>query len=103
MNPVQPESGSRLEQLCSQYNDAKSRADEAAANLKAITDGIKLELTTAYPEQPKLTVASDYLERPLTLTETSRWTVDTKKLKEDNPALYVQYARQSKVWVLKAS
>lgn len=101
--PVQvaAEGGSRLEQLHAAYPAAKAAADEAAARLKAVTDGIKLELTQAAPDARKVELAG--IEGPtLRLTYTETWRLDSKKLKAENPETYVRYATKGGSWTLKA-
>lgn len=92
----------KLEALCAQYDQAKAQADAAAKVLKEITDGIKVELITAAPGVEKVDLASDFLARPLRLQAITSWRVDAIKLKAENPLLYVQYARESVAWHLKA-
>lgn len=102
MTAVTPESGSRLEQLASQYDMAKAEADKAANDLKAITDAIKLELVNAAPEgATSIDLVSNELVKPLRLVAVTSWRVDAKKLKAEDPVTYVRYATQGTSWTLK--
>lgn len=98
---VQAEPGTRLEQLHAAYPAAKSAADAAAAALKAITDGIKLELTQAAPEARRIALGGD-AGPALQLTYAESWRVDAKKLKAEDPLTYVRFATKSGSWTLKA-
>jgi hypothetical protein len=102
MTVIQPKPDSRLEQLCGQYDVAKAEAEKAAAALKAITDGIKFELIQAAPGETSMTLVSDLVATPLQLSCSERWTVDTKKLKTEDPETYVRYAKKSTPWTLRA-
>ena len=79
---------------------AKARAAEADAELKAITDGIKTELSSAHPDATEVVLSSPHLARPLQLQAVERWTVDSKRLKTEDPTTYVRWARQSTSWRL---
>lgn len=99
---VQPDQGTRLEQLHAAYADAKAAADDTAARLKAIVDAIKVELTNAAPEGTPAVELRGTGGPALRVTWTTSWRFDSKRLKADNPELYVRYAKQSGTWVLKA-
>lgn len=102
--PVQVAAGtsSRLEQLHAAYPAAKAAADEAAAQLKAITDGIKVELTTAAPDARRIRL--DGADGPtLQLTYAETWRLDSKRLKAEDPETYVRYAKQGGSWTLKVA
>lgn len=91
----------RLSQLHAAYPEAKSRADAAAAELKAITDGIKLELQTLAPEEQKLALNGP--DGPaLTLVYSETWRFDSTRFKKEHAEEYVRYAKKSGSWTLKA-
>lgn len=89
----------RLAQLHASYADAKAKADEAGKQLKAITDAIKVELNTAAPEETRVELRGD-AGPALVLRYSERWTLDSKKLKAENPETYVRYARKGGAWSL---
>lgn len=94
--------GSRLEQLQASYAEAKAQADEAAARLKVVTDGIKAELSAAIAETGDRRV--DLVGGPgpaLTMTYAESWRVDAKKLKAEAPETYVRFAKKSSSWTLR--
>lgn len=98
--PVTPEPGSRLEQLHAQYADAKAQADESAARLKSITDGIKAELSAMAPDARRIALGGS-AGPALAMTYTESWRLDSKRLKADAPETYVRYAKQSASWTLR--
>lgn len=98
---VQAAAGTRLEQLQAAYAEAKARADEAAAQLKAITDAIKLELTQAAPEEQRIELRGP-AGPALRLTWSESWRLDSKRLKVDQPETWVRYAKKSGSWTLRA-
>jgi hypothetical protein len=101
---VMPTADSRLASLHAQYADAKAEADAAAERLKTITDGIKAELRAqqeaAAPGADRVELRSPY-GPVLRLTRSERVTFDSRKLKVDNPHLYVQYAKFGEAWSLR--
>lgn len=98
---VRPEPDSRLEQLCAQYDLAKAEADKATEALKAITDGIKFELSQAMDQgQTKVDLESPDLARPFRFEAVESWRVDATKLKREQPVIYVQFAKKTTSWRL---
>lgn len=100
---VQPEPGSRLEDLHSRYAVIKATADAAAKQLKDLTDAIKLELSQAAPEGASSIALTGEAGPPLRLNWVTSWRLDSRKLKAEDPETYVRYAKQSGSWVLKAA
>ena len=98
---VAPEPGSRLEELLAAYAELKPRVDELTGRLKSVTEAIKAELTTARPGAQYIGVDHPALAQPLRLTYVETWTLDSKRLKSDNPELYVAYARKGGSWQLR--
>jgi hypothetical protein len=98
---VQPAPGSRLDDLLAVYAGLKPQADEISTRLKTVTDAIKSELMTAAPGAQRVDVAHEALAQPLRLSYVETWTLDTKRLKAENPALYVTYARKGGSWQLR--
>lgn len=98
---IVPGVGSRLSQLHAAYTDAKAAADEAASRLKGITDSIKAELTAQAPNKTRLVLKSGN-GPALALTYAESWRVDTKRLKAENPLVYVTYAVKGGSWSLRA-
>lgn len=98
---ISPAAGSKLEQLAAEYAIAHPAAAAAKKRLDDIVTAIKVELTNAAPGQRTVDFTSDELPKPLRLNAVTSWQLDTKKLKADDPALYVRYARQSTKWELR--
>ena len=98
---VSAEAGTRLEQLQAAYADAKAEADDAAAKLKAITDAIKVELTSIAPGEARIELAPGP-GPALRLAYSESWRVDARRLKAENPLIYATYAKKSHSWTLKA-
>ncbi len=96
---VVAEPDTRLSQLHAAYEDAKARADEASKQLKAITDAIKVELNTAAPEESRVELRGD-AGPALRLVYSERWTLDSKRMRVEDPETYVRYARKGGSWTL---
>jgi hypothetical protein len=99
---VAAEPGSRLEALLAEYERLKPLTDAAVAQLKTVTDGIKVEVTAAAPDAATVDITSPALGTPLRLQARTSWRLDTKRMKAENPLLYVAYAVQSTAWELRA-
>lgn len=92
---------SRLEQLLALYAQYKPLVDEYTEKLKAVTDGIKVELTLAAPGHTKIKVDSPELTRPLQLMAVEQTRIDTKALHAEAPEVYAFFARKQTVWQLR--
>lgn len=93
--------GSRLDDLLAMYAQLKPQVDENATRLKAVTDAIKIELMAASPQARRIEVGHPALVQPLRLSYVESWTLDTKRLKAEDPATYVRYARKGGKWELR--
>jgi len=102
--PVQvtPRKNSKLEQLHAIYTEAKAKADQAAADLKTVTDAIKAEMTSAAPDAARLELVGPHGPR-LMLTYVEWWRVDATRLKKEDPETYVRFAKKGGSWQLKAA
>jgi hypothetical protein len=98
---VNVEPGGRLADLLAAYAQLKPQTDELTARLKTVTEAIKAELTAAAPGAAQIDVAHPALAQPLRLSYVERWELDTRRLKAEEPATYVQYARKSGRWELR--
>lgn len=100
MTTIHVESDSNLGRLCAAYTLAKPRADAAAKQLEQIVDAIKLELSNAAPGDPSVVCTADVLERPLRLQYRESWYLDAKRMRTEDPVLYVQWAKKRSAWSL---
>jgi hypothetical protein len=98
---VTPQAGTRLEQLHALYEEAKARKDEAEKALKAITDGIKSEVFSQLPEGATAATIAGQAGPPLAMTYVESWRLDSKRMKSEDPELYVRYAVKSGTWKLE--
>lgn len=92
--------GSRLEQLHAAYAEAKANADSATKTLKAVTDGIKVEMSKQAPEGAATIDLPAGAGPAMHLTYVESWRVDAKKLKAESPETYVRFAKKSGAWRL---
>lgn len=98
---VTPAPGSRLDDLLGTYADLKPQSDELVSRLKSVTDAIKNELQQAEPTSTQIDVDHHALMLPLRMSYVERWELDVKRLKAEDPAVYVQYARKGGRWELR--
>ena len=98
---IQPEAGTRLAVLHAAYFDAKAKADSATKALKAVTDGLKLELTQAAPEGEAKIRLGGNAGPPLALTWVVSKRLDTKRIQAELPAVAEQYVTVSGSWQLR--
>ena len=92
----------RLKQLQAAYVEAKAANDAASEHLRLITDAIKAELQAAVPGTDKVVLPAAGDAPALTLTRVESWRIDTARLKREQLATYVQYAKKSESWTLRA-
>lgn len=90
----------RLAALYDAYPAAKAEADEAAKRLKAITDGIKLELTTRAPDGTQKLELRGSGGTPLRLAWQVTRRFNTKRFQKEQAAVYESYREPSGSWVL---
>ena len=98
---VRPEPDTRLDQLAAEYAALKPLADEYAARLKTITDGIKSELAQLHPGETEILLVGSTTPTPLRMLAVTQWRLDTKRLKSEQPNIYVRFAKQSTSWQLR--
>ena len=99
---VTPEPGSRLEQLQGAYATAKAESDAATKRLKAITDALKVELTSLDANERRFELAARDGVRPIRLTYVESWRINSTKLKAEAPDAYLRFAEKSGSWRLAA-
>lgn len=99
---VDAASDERLAQLHATYADLKAKADQAAKEVKAVSDAIKLELTQRDPDSRRFTLTGDG-GPALALTYAESWRIDSTRLKREAPETYVQYAKKSGSWTLRTA
>lgn len=98
---VRYEPGDRMSALHLEYYRRKAAKEAAEADLKDVVDAIKLALTEAAPDQPKVRLEG-LSGRPLTLSYVTSWRVSTPKLKANYPEVYAICASESGSWRLEA-
>lgn len=97
---VRPEPDTRLDQLAAEYAALKPLADEYRARLETIVSGIKTELAQLHPGETEVLLVGSTVPTPLRLQAVTQWRLDTKKLKAEQPNIYVRFAKQSTSWRL---
>jgi hypothetical protein len=100
-DPFSPEDVA-LTQMRAEYAEAKQAAEAAEERFKAA----KGKLQTALSEATNGALRSALHVpgyKPLTLTYGERWTVDSKRLKAEQPLVYVTYAKLGSNWTLQES
>lgn len=94
--------GSRLEALLASYEVLKAAAEEAAGQFRAVTDAIKAEAAAGTGATSIAISGAPGLPR-LRMTWRESWRLDSKLLKETDPATYARYAVKSGSWELRQS
>jgi hypothetical protein len=92
--------GSMLEDLLSQEHAAEAAARETADRLKGLRDQIKAELTQAHPGVERFDIAGTPHRPAKQLTWASTVRLNTRRLKDEQPLVYVEYAEFGGKWVL---
>ena len=88
--------------LRGRYDVASAAAKKAEEELKAVKGKLQTALSEASGGAPRarLTVPGF---KDMTLTYSEPWTVDTGRLKAEQPLVYVEYAKQGQRWTLAES
>lgn len=97
------DSDDRLAALYAAYPAAKAEADEAAKRLKAVTDGIKVELTSRAPEGTAKLELHGPGGTPMRLAWQVTRRFDAKAFVAASPAnaeVYESFKKPSGTWVL---
>lgn len=97
---VQVVSGSRLESLLGQRDDAANALKAAEKHLATIKDGITAELTAEHPGVGAFDIPAAPGREPLTLRYTAPNYFDTKRFRAERPDLYPQFLKPSPRWTL---
>ena len=99
---VVPQPGSRLADLLAQRDTALARAEEAAAQAKAVVEGIKAEVSAQLPRDEHGQIIPTVADIPagpgwdaLRMVWEQPWRVDAKRLKAEDLLTYVRWAKQS--------
>jgi hypothetical protein len=104
-NPVsvlRAQPATELADLRARYDELKRVRDAATEEF----DAVKTKLQTALSEASDGALRSAlYVDgfKPMTLTYTEPWTVDSKRLKAEQPAVYVEFAKRGQRWTLAES
>lgn len=97
---ITPAPGSLIDDLLAREHAAEAAAREAADRLKGVRDQIKAELTQAHPGVERFDIAGTPHRPAKQLSWVSTVRLDTGRLKDEQPHLYVEYAVFGGKWVL---
>jgi hypothetical protein len=88
--------------LRAEYDTAKAAKDKAEEEFKTIQAKLRTSLSEATRGALRSALhVPGY--RPITLTYGERWTVDSKRLKAEQPVTYAAYAKLGSNWTLQES
>lgn len=91
-----------LSELRARYDDLKKVRDAAVEEFDTAKSALQHALGEASGGAYRSTLLVPGY-RPMTLIYTEPWRVDSKRLKAEQPAIYVQYAKQGSQWTLAES
>lgn len=97
---VDADTDEELAQLHALYPELKAAADEATKKFDAVKQAIKVKLAERAPECPKFALTSEH-GPTLTLTYSTSRRFDSKRFKQDQPAVYETYTYETGSWTLK--
>ena len=97
-----PAGTEHLTDLRREYAAAKDASTSAEERLKAVKSKLQAAIAEASngAYRAELRVPG---YKPMTLVYTEPWTLDSKALKAEQPAVYVQYAKRGSRWTLAES
>lgn len=96
------DSASRLADLRDEYAMAKDQSGIAEERLKAAKSKLQAAIAEASGGAYRVELRVPGY-KPVTLVYTEPWTLDSKALKAEQPAVYVQYAKRGQRWTLAES
>lgn len=91
-----------LAELRARYADLKRIKDAATEEFDAVKSKLQHQLSEATNGATRAVLYVDG-HKPMNLTYSEPWTVDSKRLQAEQPLIYVQYARQGKRWTMAES
>src|SRR5262245_5490733 len=99
---VEPKLDSRLEQLRGLYAEAQEAMAAAKERVDELNVSIKAEMMSEYPEARVIDLHTPRLGLPpLRLHWKEQWRLDAKRMKSEDPELYVRWAKKSGYWELR--
>ena len=98
---IQPNPGTRLDQLLCLYRDQHPAAAEATKALDATKASIKAELQAIAPGVDLVMVTHPELRKPLKLERVERTALNGKRLEEAYPAIAEQFRETTDRWELR--
>lgn len=104
-NPLQvlrAQPGTELADLRARYAELKAAKDKATEEFDAVKTKLQAQLSEATEGATRSALYVDGF-KPMNLTYSEPWTVDSKRLQAEQPLIYVQYAKQGKRWTLAES
>lgn len=91
-----------LKDLRAAYAKAKDARDAATERFDAVKSKLQAALSEASGGAYRAELQVPGF-KPMTLVYTEPWTLDTKRLKAEQPAVYVEFAKQGTRWTLAES
>lgn len=99
---VQAEPGSRLDQLSARWAALKPAVDAAQAELKELTDAIKVELAQARPDAEDIRLTAGHIAGALRFYAKPDPRFNSRKFKAEQPEMYEKYyERDRTAWELR--
>lgn len=99
---IRSQPGGDLADLRSRYAELKAAKDKATEEFDAVKSKLQGKLSEATDGATRAVLYVDGF-KPMNLTYSEPWTVDSKRLQAEQPLIYVQYARQGKRWTMAES
>ena len=94
------ETGSRLEQLATEYQRRKPAADKETKEVEALKNSIKAELQRLFPGVKSIILTSPNMRTPLKLEAREGRQLKSKALKEAHPEFWDQWSEDTLRWYL---
>lgn len=98
---LQAEPGSRLDQLSARWAALKPVVDAAQAELKELSDAIKVELAQARPDAGDIRLTAGHIAGALRFYAKPTTRFDTTALRAEQPAVYENFVRRGTAWELR--
>ncbi len=87
-----------LAQLVAEYDRLDVEVKERTAELESVKARLKVALQEAHPGQSEVLLTAPGLVKPLKMWFQEKWSLDSKRLKNEAPEIWVRWAKKGGSW-----
>jgi hypothetical protein len=95
---VTAEPDTELAQLAVEYDRLDAEVKAKTADLEALKARLKVALQERHPGESEVLLTAPGLVKPLKMWFQEKWTLDSKRLKNEAPEVWVRWAKKGGSW-----